>query len=203
MFNPLAKESLGRSIVEALLAPPLLPLNDVEVFVGAGIYAIYYCGDFPNYAGLSSLNQVAATYPIYVGKAVPKGGRKGASADASLDSMALSKRLREHKGSIDSVDSLSVADFNYRYLVLDDIWISLGEALVIQRFQPLWNQVIEGFGNHDPGAGRYTGMRPLWDELHPGRDWAKRCKPPKLSKEQICAQVEAYMAKLTASVRCE
>ncbi|MBL9178649.1 MAG: Eco29kI family restriction endonuclease [Verrucomicrobiaceae bacterium] len=75
----------------------------------------------------------------------------------------------------------------------DDIWITLGEALVIQRFQPLWNQVVEGFGNHDPGSGRYEGMRPLWDELHPGRSWAARCKPPKLTHAQIVEAVADYM----------
>lgn len=53
-----------------------------------------------------------------------------------------------------------------------------------------------GFGNHDPGAGRYGGMRPSWDELHPGRSWASKCKPPKLAKKQIIEAIVAYMATL-------
>jgi hypothetical protein len=52
----------------------------------------------------------------------------------------------------------------------------LGETLLIAKFKPLWNMSIEGFGNHDPGAGRYGGLRPLWDVLHPGRAWAEKCK---------------------------
>lgn len=196
VFNPLAKRNLGKSVVDALLDSPALPLAKVGNFPGAGVYAIYYSGSFPSYKPLSALNQKSAEYPIYVGKAIPKGGRKGTSTDASLDSTALSKRLQEHKASIEAVDSLRVEDFSYRCLVVDDIWIALGETLIIQRFQPLWNQVVDGFGNHDPGAGRYGGMRPSWDELHPGRSWAIKCKPPKLTKNQIIEAVDVYMANL-------
>lgn len=196
MFNPLAKHNLGKSVVDALLASPESPLADVGTFSGAGVYAIYYSGSFPGYKPLSALNRKGAKIPIYVGKAIPKGGRKGASVDASTDSTALSKRLQEHKASIDEVDSLRIEDFSYRSLVVDDIWISLGEALIIQRFQPLWNQVVDGFGNHDPGAGRYGGMRPSWDELHPGRSWAAKCQPPKLTRKQILESVNLYMESL-------
>lgn len=183
-------------MVDALLESPVMPLSGVDTFPGAGIYALYYKGSFPKYRPLSAANSKDVNYPIYVGKAVPKGGRKGTSQDASLDSTALSKRLQEHKASIEAVPSLRLKDFCYRCLVVDDIWIALGETLVIQRFQPLWNQVIDGFGNHDPGKGRYGGMRPSWDELHPGRSWAERCKAPKLTKKQIDAAVENYMSKL-------
>jgi len=193
VFNPLAKRNVGKSVVDALLETAALPLKAVGIFPGAGVYAIYYHGSFPNYRPLSQLNQVDATYPIYVGKAIPKGGRKGTSSDASLDSTALSKRLQEHKASIEAVGSLKIEDFTYRSLVVDDIWISLGETLVIQRFQPLWNQVVDGFGNHDPGAGRHGGMRPLWDELHPGRSWAVKCQPPKLTMMQILKAVDVYV----------
>lgn len=193
VFNPLAKRNLGKSIVDALLETTALPLKAAGVFPGAGVYAIYYHGSFPNYQRLSQQNQAGATYPIYVGKAIPKGGRKGTSSDASLDSTALSKRLQEHKASIEAVKSLKIEDFTYRSLVVDDIWISLGETLIIQRFQPLWNQVVDGFGNHDPGGGRYGGMRPAWDELHPGRAWATRCKAPKITRKQILEAVNSYM----------
>lgn len=193
VFNPLAKRNLGKSVVDALLETTALPLKAVGIFPGAGVYAIYYHGSFPNYRPLSQQNQAEATYPIYVGKAIPKGGRKGSSSDASLDSTALSKRLQEHKASIEAVGSLKTEDFTYRSLVVDDIWISLGETLVIQRFQPLWNQVVDGFGNHDPGRRRYSGMRPAWDELHPGRAWAARCQAPKLARKKILEAIDAYM----------
>lgn len=196
VFNPLAKRNLGKSVVDALLESPALPLKDIGLFPGAGVYAIYYHGPFPNYKILSLLNKSSSNYPIYVGKAIPKGGRKGTSADASLDSTALSKRLQEHRGSIEATMSLNIGDFTYRSLVVDDIWIPLGETLIIQRFQPLWNQVVDGFGNHDPGSGRHAGMRPSWDELHPGRAWAARCQPPKNTKKQILEAVDTYMKTL-------
>lgn len=204
MFNPLDKRNLGNSVVDALLEKPALPLADVESFRGAGVYAIYYHGSFEAYNPLAKLNSGKSDYPIYVGKAIPKGGRKGASVDASLDSMSLSGRLIEHRDSINDVSSLVIGDFTYRYLILDDIWIPLGESLVIQRYQPLWNNVVEGFGNHDPGKGRYKGKRPVWDALHPGRSWAAKCKPAKLSRDKVLGAVEAYMKSLPGLIaqRC-
>jgi hypothetical protein len=193
VFNPLAKRNLGKSVVEALLESPETPLKDVTTFAGAGIYAIYYRGDFPEYAPLSSINKAEGVVPIYVGKAIPKGGRKGISIDSSLESTALATRLMKHKSSIEEVESLRIEDFSYRSLVVDDVWISLGETLVIQMFRPLWNQVIDGFGNNDPGSARYNGMRPLWHELHPGKDWAARCQASKMTRPEIAKAIQDYM----------
>ena len=53
--------------------------------------------------------------------------------------------------------------------MVDDIWIPLGENILIERFKPLWNQVIDGFGNNDPGGRRATQYRSHWDVLHPGK----------------------------------
>lgn len=197
LFNPLDKRNLGKSVVDALLTSVEKPLASIENFIGAGVYAIYYRGEFSHYAPLSALNRSTGNFPIYIGKAIPKGGRKGTALDASLDSIALSKRLQEHAASIMAVPSLAIQDFSYRSLIVDDIWITLGEAFVIQQFQPLWNQVVEGFGNHDPGAGRYSGKRPLWDELHPGRSWATRCQPSKVTVAELLAKVDHYMQTLT------
>jgi hypothetical protein len=196
VFNPLDKRNLGKSVVDALLEVPAMELEEVGDFKGAGIYAIYYRGAFEPYQVLGSLNAARAEYPIYVGKAVPKGGRKGAMLDASPESTALSSRLKEHKNSILAASSLDIRDFQYRCLVVDDIWITLGETLVIQRFLPLWNHVVEGFGNHDPGAGRHAGKRPLWDEIHPGRTWAGKCKPPGQCRAEILLKIAGYMIRL-------
>lgn len=99
--------------------------------------------------------------PIYVGKAVPSGGRKGkVDPEASSKGNQLFKSLEEHRKSIVAATNLNIADFWCRHLVVDDIWIPLGESLLIQRFQPIWNSVVDGFGNHDPGAGRYKGPHP-------------------------------------------
>jgi len=43
-----------------------------------------------------------------------------------------------------------------------------------RRYNPLWNSHIDGFGNHDPGKGRYEQAKSEWDVLHPGRVWAER-----------------------------
>jgi len=119
-YNPLDKRRLGESVAKALLARPVVALPPAEPFVGAGIYALYYTGSFPAYRKIAERNasdQWAA--PIYVGKAVPPGARKG------------------------------------------------------------------GFGNHDPGAGRYNQQRSPWDVIHPGRPWAARLKPSSRSKAEI------------------
>lgn len=100
--------------------------------------------------------------------------------------------LSEHRKSIEQVANLEIGDFWCRYLVVDDIWIPLGESLLIQRHRPIWNSLIDGFGNHDPGAGRHKGARPNWDTLHPGRSWAERCAPSKLSEEQIRHHICEY-----------
>ncbi len=109
--------------------------------------------------------------PIYVGKAVPAGARMGGDLGSSPGKV-LQKRLKEHADSIRAAENLSIDDFHCRFLVVDDIWIPLGESLIIARFTPVWNSLIDGFGNHNPGKGRHAGMRPRWDVLHPGRSWA-------------------------------
>lgn len=69
----------------------------------------------------------------------------------------------------------------------------LAELLLIARFAPIWNNLIDGFGNHDPGSGRYNGMRPRWDVIHPGRVWAAKCKARNETAKQITREVEAYL----------
>ncbi len=196
IFNPLDKENIGKSIVEALLSSPSRPLSAFDSIVGAGVYAIYYRGKFPAYAPLASLNHLEDRHPIYVGKAIPEGGRKGFIKDASLEGKGLQKRLRDHAKSVEEASNLSIEDFYFRCLILDDVWITLGEALLIQRFEPLWNQVVDGFGNHAPGGGREKGKRPIWDELHPGRSWAARLPPPRLTHPQVLAAISEHLSRV-------
>lgn len=196
-YNPLEKENLGKSVAEAMLHQSALPLADLQSFYGAGIYALYYQGRFASYSKLARINRTqGATVPIYVGKAIPPGGRKGGMPEPDVISAkptkALFKRLTEHAESIRATD-LKIEDFSCRYLVVDDIWIPLGESLLITRFSPLWNILLDGFGNHDPGAGRYNGYIPKWDVLHPGRAWAPRCRPRNETAKQIAAEVEAWL----------
>ncbi len=168
-FNPLEKRHLGESVGQALLRQPASPLSTLQPFEGAGIYAIYYSGDFPAYEIIAERNTGSRFgAPIYVGRAVPKGARKGGNLDLE-PGRVLFNRLKQHRRSIEQVSNLSMEDFHCRHLVVDDIWIPLGESLLIATFAPIWNTLIDGFGNHDPGGGRHAGIRPRWDVIHPGR----------------------------------
>lgn len=196
-YNPLEKANLGKSVADALLQQEAQSLESLEAFDGAGIYALYYQGHLSPYRKLAHINRTqGATVPIYVGKAIPAGGRKGlVVSDAVLSAKpgkSLFKRLLEHSESIRATD-LKIEDFSCRYLVVDDIWIPLGESLLITRFSPLWNLLLDGFGNHDPGSGRYNGLMPKWDVLHPGRAWASKCRPRAETAKQIAAEVEAWL----------
>lgn len=68
--------------------------------------------------------------------------------------------------------NLDPLDFRCRWLVLDPVWIGLTEQVLISEYRPLWNVVVDGFGNNDSGKGRINQRRSQWDTLHPGRDWA-------------------------------
>jgi Eco29kI restriction endonuclease len=113
--------------------------------------------------------------PIYVGKAIPKSGRKGGLAkDVASTGKALLDRLKQHASSISEAENLELEHFFVRHLVVDDIWIPLGENMLIETFQPVWNRVIDGFGNKDPGQRRATRYKSPWDILHPGREFAEK-----------------------------
>jgi len=192
-FNPLDKKNLGSSIAEALLDGEVHSLENLPLFEGAGIYAIYYTGGFAPYERLAHLNGNGRFgLPIYVGKAVPKGTRVGIDLELSAGKV-LYKRLREHTESIRAAENLEIGDFCCRFLVVDDIWIPLGESLIIARFTPLWNSLIDGFGNHNPGKGRRAGMRPRWDVLHPGRAWAMELAERPETRQQIAQEAETYL----------
>lgn len=197
-FNPLDRKSLGASVAQALLQQEAIPLGKITLFSGAGIYAIYYTGNFKPYEPIAIRSRDGKfEVPIYVGKAVPAGARKGGVGLSVSPGKALYNRLSEHAESINDVKNISLQDFYCRFLVVDDIWIPLGESLLIANFSPIWNNIIDGFGNHDPGKGRYEGMRPRWDVLHPGRAWAEKCKPRLETPEQIVADVKTYLRTTT------
>jgi Eco29kI restriction endonuclease len=194
-FNPLDKSHLAESLADALLKRPIGPLPPEERFKGAGVYAIYYSGKFAIYEPIASKNRDDNPgLPIYVGKAVPAGARKGGFGLGSDPGNALSKRLREHAKSIEEADNLDVKDFLCRFLVCDDIWIPLGESLLIERFKPLWNVLIEGFGIHTPGKGRTRQVRSKWDTLHPGRTLTTGLPLNPQSQEQIGRLVSGFLA---------
>ncbi len=192
-YNPLEKLNLAQSIKAAILANDVLPLGSASQIAGAGVYVLYYKGNYPAYAELSLANANDYVHPIYVGKAIPKGGRKGGLSDVNaLVSTALSLRLRKHAESIEAAINLNLNDFAFRAIVLDDIWIPLGENILIETFRPLWNVVVEGFGINDPGKGRLGQKRSAWDALHPGRTYAEKLKGGGPEAISIIGRIDDY-----------
>lgn len=188
-FDPLNRVNLGRSVETALLSRPVVPLAEVPPFWGSGIYAIYLVDAGKAPADL--YGRVAGQpVPIYVGRAVPKGARKGVvTEELAARSRALWARLDEHHASIEQAENLAIDGFGCRWLVADQLFVPMAEALIIATYHPVWNVAIDGFGNHDPGAGRYEGERTKWDTLHPGRPWATRLAEPSLSADELQALV--------------
>lgn len=192
-FNPLDKRNLAESVTDAMLARQVEPLPPKQ-FIGAGIYAIYYTGSFPLYRKIAKRNENNAfEQPIYVGKAVPAGARKGGLGLDSEPGLALYNRLCDHAKSINESANLESSSFFCRFLAVDDIWIPLAESLLIERFSPLWSRVLDGFGNHDPGKGRYNQQKSPWDTLHPGRPWADRLQPNATPLQTIESQIRAFI----------
>lgn len=192
-YNPLDKSNLGTSVADALLARPVVALPP-EPFPGAGVYAIYYAGSFAPYQQIAGLNSDGRyAVPIYVGKAVPAGARKGGYGLDASPGHALTRRLKDHAASIEQADNLELGDFRCRHLVVDDIWIPLGESLLVDRFSPIWNTLIDGFGNHDPGSGRRNQSKSRWDVLHPGRAWADRLRDNESTAEEVIRLLQSTL----------
>ena len=160
-------------------------------------YAIYYTGDYKLYAKFAHINRLSHKLPIYVGKAVPKGWRQARAADIKRDrSVELHSRLKEHYRSITAVDGLAAEDFSYRFMILEDHsadMIGTVEAALIKLHKPLWNCVVDGFGNHTPGAGRFKQARSDWDVIHPGREWAQRCTGTPNEKGAIESSIARHL----------
>lgn len=167
LYDPLTYDNLMAGMVLHFEKQTLEPLDTIEVVSGPGIYSLFYSGNLPIYDSISGSES-----PIYVGKAIPPGSRKGEDVDESKP--ALRSRIREHARSIGEVRNLEVSDFSYRYLVVVPVWITLAERFLIDYYKPVWNLCLDGFGDHDPGSGRLNSQRSWWDTLHPGRKWADR-----------------------------
>lgn len=190
-FNPLDTPAIAQTLGREVLSRDPNPIGELTPFPGAGVYLIYYSGDFPAYRPLTESNRKRMTWPIYVGKADISGARKG-DLDGPIGE-PLFRRIRQHRDSLAQVANLDVDDFFVRHLVVEPLFIPLGETLLINRFLPVWNRLIDGFGNHDPGKGRHSGMCPRWDVLHPGRPWANKLKPRPESSAVIAQDALEYL----------
>lgn len=175
---------------------PVHSLPPPESFLGTGVYAIYYTGKNPVYKKHAELNRLSYGYPIYVGKAVPKGWRQARVSDNQLSqSKELFSRLREHSRSIGIVQGLELQDFSCRFVIFEDAssdMISTIEAALIKLNIPLWNTAVDGFGNHDPGSGRYEQAKSDWDVIHPGRAWAKKCNGAHAEESAILSRIKNH-----------
>ena len=183
-YNPLSVDELGRNAARALIEYPPDVLPPDEAFEGAGVYTLHYSGGFPAYTAL------AENTPIYVGKADPPGRRQGRAS--AIRASVLHRRLQEHAESIDAASNLDLSDFRCRWLVLDPVWIGLTEQVLIAQYQPIWNVAVDGFGNHDPVAGRRNQRRSRWDTLHPGREWAFNLRDSGETAADVAAAIRAF-----------
>lgn len=184
---------LVKDAVRFFNGTPVQPVPPAERFAGTGVYALYYTGKLPLYAPYAKANRLAYNAPIYVGKAVPKGWRQSRTAAAQKSSFELYQRLTQHANNAALVQ-LKPGDFSSRFVIFESAGsdlISTLEASLIKLNRPLWNSCVDGFGNHDPGRGRYEQALSDWDVLHPGRAWAVKCKGTPKSR----AQIEARIAK--------
>lgn len=168
-YNPLDLRTLAESMVAELLKKRARPLAPLKPFQGAGVYAIYYKGEFEPYQAVALENRTKWKMPIYVGKAAGRGSRKGGSLSGRSPGKAMFERLRQHAESIRQAHNLSIDDFACRYLVTLEVFIPLCESLLIDRYKPIWNVVIEGFGPKVVGEPRRGQQTSMWDILHPGR----------------------------------
>lgn len=195
-FDPLAYENLGASIARALEERPIENLVELERFDGAGIYALYYAGSHPAYVPLAQRNSVTpGSWAIYIGKAEAENARKGDPDQVHREvGTKLYSRIQNHLKSIRAAENLDESDFHVRALSIAPTWVSLAEVVAIRLHRPVWNVLIDGLGNHDPGSGRYRGKRPRWDTLHPGRAWAQKLQPRDESPAAIQQEALGYLA---------
>jgi len=190
-----------QSVVDEAIAffndTPFHKLPPPVSFAGSGVYALYHLGDFDPYARMVNLNLNRETKnrPIYIGKAVPPGWRSARSQET--DAPVLYRRLREHTRSVQQAINLEVDNFQCRFMILEGIESDLVvpvEAALIREYAPLWNSVIDGFGNHDPGSGHYNQAKSEWDVLHPGRPWAERLTGASPQLEGIVDKVKQFLS---------
>jgi len=196
VYESEAFEEIVKDTIRFFNGTPVIKLPPDERFHGTGVYAIYYIGKSKIYNEISNRNRLEFALPIYVGKSVPYGWRQARIENSpSEKSYKLISRLREHSRSISQVNNLNLEDFHCRFMILENSASSLigtVEAALIRYYKPLWNVIVDGFGNHDPGKGRYNQAKSDWDVLHSGRAWAEKCKGKAVSENKIRKSILDY-----------
>jgi hypothetical protein len=193
VFDPSNPNVAGRIVGITMIAQGRKPLANLERFYGSGVYAIYYNGNFPVYAGITKRE-----HPIYVGKADPADP---AAKTAMEQGDRLANRLNDHRKNIAKAETtLRLEDFDYRAIVVQTGWQTAAEDYLIHLFKPIWNSemgISYGFGKHGDAPETRANLRSPWDTLHPGRDWAHRDRDMKDAKpkKQIVEEIRQHLAK--------
>jgi Eco29kI restriction endonuclease len=193
IFHSSTFQQVVNEVLEFAASTPAQTLPPSAVFTGAGVYLLYYTGEFSPYRSIAEANRRTLSMPIYAGKAVPSGWRQARKTIQA--SATLYRRLSEHAASIRAAENLELGDFKCRFVILEgeeSSLISTVEAAIIQRYRPLWNSVIDGFGNHDPGINRYGQILAGWDTLHPGRSWEKKWQGQRPDRAKLIEKIQAY-----------
>jgi len=130
-------------------------LNDPALPTGPGVYALFHIG-------IHTVYPASTEQPIYIGKA-----------------QAIRYRLRTHYRSLTQAVDLDAGGFLVAAIPVNGSAVaSLCEELLIERFQPVWNEPpLRGFGSRPQGARRTSQTPSPWDRLHPGRTWVSSGRP--------------------------
>ncbi|MFM0113923.1 Eco29kI family restriction endonuclease [Paraburkholderia nemoris] len=189
IFDPSSPKVVGRFVAMAMLAQDRVPLDSIERFYGAGVYALYYKGSHPAYTRLSNVD-----HPIYVGKADPAMQ----SAKTPVDQgEKLATRLNDHRRSIERGADIHPSEFDCRYLVVASGWQEAAESHLIHLYRPVWNSetgICFGIGKHGDSAGVRANLRSPWDTMHPGRTWASDARlQDSRNKAQIVDDIAAHL----------
>jgi len=170
-YNPLELTHLAESTWREFDKQNVCRLSDLRPFIGTGVYALYYDGDFPLYKAISDSNRnMPGSRAIYVGEAGRQGKRKGVGfSEESADKAIYDRLVNSHSESIRAAENLKLEDFSCRYLVIQDLFVPLCESILIEKHVPLWNRLVDGFGNKAVGGPRERQKIAPWDMLHPGR----------------------------------
>ena len=130
---------------------------------------------------------------------MPRGWRQAQDLKTGASSYELFGRLREHGNSINQAINLEQIDFSCRFMILEGSashLIGTVEAALIRYYKPIWNTKIDGFGNHDPGSGRYNQAKSEWDILHSGRTWANKCVGISSTIDKIETKITEYFVQI-------
>lgn len=202
-FDPSEPKTVGQMVSIALLAQPLIPLEEIVPAYGSGVYAIYYTGSNSLYSQIAG-----SETPMYVGKADPSDQGAGSPREQGP---RLTGRLIEHANTIkvaedyshqlpNKLEPIHLSDFVCRRLVCATNAQLVAEKHLIRIFAPIWNAETKacwGMSKHGDSAGTRSNKRSPWDVVHPGRAWALDARlVDSLSTSEIRVRIEETLKRV-------